>query len=96
MQLFLVMLVLCGAAALMASPLYSSRLRGGSGQDADEAALEAARDAKFREIRDAELDFHTGKLSREDYRALDGALRAEAIDLLRRLDAVRGHEGQAG
>jgi hypothetical protein len=95
MQFFLVMLVLCGATALMASPLYSSRLRGGSGQDAEEAALEAARDAKFREIRDAELDFRTGKLSREDYRALDGELRAEAIDLLRRLDAVRGQGQQA-
>ncbi|HEX6460826.1 MAG TPA: hypothetical protein VF032_18060 [Thermoleophilaceae bacterium] len=89
MQLFLVMLVMCGAMALMVSPLYSKR-RAGRGQDPEEAALEAARDAKFREIRDAELDFRTGKLSREDYRAVDTALRAEAIDLLRRLDAVRG------
>jgi hypothetical protein len=95
MESLLVILLLCGAVALMASPLYSSRLRGGSGQDAEEAALEAAKEAKFREIRDAELDFRTGKLSREDYRALDGTLRAEAIDLLRRLDAVRGHEEQA-
>ena len=94
MQLFLVMLVLCGAAALMVSPLYSKR-SGSGGQDAEEAALEAARDAKFREIRDAELDFHTGKLSREDYRAVDGALRAEAIELLRRLDAVRGERTAA-
>ena len=94
MQFVLVMLVLCGATALMASPLYS-KFRGGGAQDAEEAALEAARDAKFREIRDAELDFRTGKLSREDYRALDSTLRAEAIDLLRRLDAVRGREEQA-
>jgi len=93
-QFVLVMLVLCGATALMASPLYS-KVRGADGQDAEEAALEAARDAKFREIRDAELDFRTGKLSRDDYRALDSTLRAEAIDLLRRLDAVRGHEEQA-
>ena len=94
MQFVLVMLVLCGATALMASPLYS-KVRGADGQDAEEAALEAARDAKFREIRDAELDFRTGKLSRADYRALDSTLRAEAIDLLRSLDAVRGHEEQA-
>ncbi|HKN94149.1 MAG TPA: hypothetical protein VJU60_07450 [Thermoleophilaceae bacterium] len=94
MQLFLVMLVLCGAAALMASPLYSKR-RAGHGLDPEEAALEAARDAKFREIRDAELDFRTGKLSREDYRAIDASLRGEAIELLRRLDAVRGKEAAA-
>ena len=47
--------------------------------------LEAAREAKYREIRDAELDFRTGKLSREDYEAIDGALRAEALEILNRL-----------
>jgi hypothetical protein len=49
--------------------------------------LEAAREAKYREIRDAELDYRTGKLSREDYEAIDGALRAEAIEILNRLEA---------
>jgi hypothetical protein len=47
--------------------------------------LEAAREAKYREIRDTELDFRTGKLSREDYEAIDADLRAEAIDILNRL-----------
>ena len=91
MQFLLVMLVLCGATALIVSPLYGKR-RGLIGDDAEQVALEAARDAKFREIRDAELDFRTGKLSKEDYRALDNSLRSEAIELLRRLDAVRGVE----
>ena len=47
--------------------------------------LEAAREAKYREIRDAELDYRTGKLSREDFAATDGALRAEAVEILDRL-----------
>ncbi len=47
--------------------------------------LESAREAKYREIRDAELDYRTGKLSREDYDAIDADLRAEAIDILNRL-----------
>ena len=50
--------------------------------------LEAAREAKYREIRDAELDYRTGKLSPEDYEAVDRSLRAEAIEILRRLDAA--------
>jgi hypothetical protein len=50
------------------------------------AELEAARDAKYREIRDAELDHRTGKLSDADYEALDRTLRAEAIEILRALD----------
>jgi hypothetical protein len=49
--------------------------------------LEAAREAKYREIRDADLDFRTGKLSREDYEAIDADLRAEAIRILDQLDA---------
>jgi hypothetical protein len=48
--------------------------------------LEAAREAKYREIRDAELDYRTGKLSREDYEAIDGELRVEAIEILNRLE----------
>jgi hypothetical protein len=47
--------------------------------------LESAREAKYREIRDAELDFRTGKLSREDYDAIDSDLRAEALVILNRL-----------
>jgi hypothetical protein len=50
--------------------------------------LEAARDAKYREIRDAELDHQTGKLSAADFEAIDSTLRAEAIEILRRLDAA--------
>lgn len=54
------------------------------------ADLEAARDAKFREIRDAELDHRTGKLSHEDFELIDRSLRAEAVQILRDLDRVRG------
>jgi hypothetical protein len=50
------------------------------------ADLEAAREAKYREIRDAELDFRTGKLSREDYETIDADLRAEAIEILNDLE----------
>lgn len=57
---------------------------------ADELAeLEAARDAKYREIRDAELDHQTGKLSQEDFEATDRSLRAEALKILKALDAAR-------
>lgn len=55
--------------------------------------LEAAREAKYREIRDAELDYRTGKLSAEDYRAIDAELRAEALqilDAIERLARTRG------
>jgi hypothetical protein len=58
--------------------------------------LEAAREAKYREIRDAEMDFRTGKLSEEDYRTLDGELRAEALAILDGLTALEDSEERAG
>jgi hypothetical protein len=62
--------------------------RGGADLERDE--LEAAREAKYREIRDAELDYRTGKLPREDYGSIDRALRAEALDILNRLEPSGG------
>jgi len=52
--------------------------------------LEAAKEAKYREIRDAELDRGMGKLSQEDWRAVDRELRAEAIEILQELDRLEG------
>jgi membrane protein implicated in regulation of membrane protease activity len=59
-------------------------------EDALRAELEAAKEAKYREIRDAELDHRMGKLSQEDWRAVDRELRGEAIEILRRLDRLGG------
>ncbi len=50
--------------------------------------LETARDAKYREIRELELDHRTGKLSDADFRALDRQLRGEAVEILRQLDRL--------
>jgi hypothetical protein len=50
--------------------------------------LEAAKEGKYREIRDAELDFRMGKLSEADWRSLDRELRAQAIEILRELDRL--------
>jgi hypothetical protein len=60
----------------------------GSGELAERERLEVAREAKYREIRDAELDYRTGKLSEEDYRELDAELRTEALAILDSLEAV--------
>ena len=57
-------------------------------EDARRAALEAAKEAKYREIHDAELDFRMGKLSESDWRATDRELRGQAIEILHELDAL--------
>jgi hypothetical protein len=81
---------LLGAVMLVVSaPLRAARRPPDAQSTADLADLQAAREAKYREIRDAELDYRTGKLSREDYEAVDRALRAEAVEILNRLEALR-------
>jgi hypothetical protein len=88
----LVLVVLAAAIYAITGPLRAARRHDDPGVAADVAELEAARDAKYREIRDAELDVRTGKLSDEDYAALDGSLRAEAVEILHQLDEA--HSGE--
>ena len=84
LELLLVLAVVAGLVLFISAPL-----RRGSPpaeEPAGVAELEAAREAKYRELRDAELDHRTGKLSDEDYAELDTALRSEAIEILRGVD----------
>ncbi len=57
---------------------------------AADTELEALKEAKYREISDAELDHAAGKLSDEDYALLDAELRREAVEIL---DRGNGHAG---
>jgi hypothetical protein len=84
--------ILAAVVVFVTRPLMRAAagpLRSGSAEAQVELAdLEAAREAKYREIRDAELDHRTGKLSREDYEALDRSLRAEAVEILHAMDGM--------
>ena len=82
------MLAVLAVVVLVVSAPLRRAGRDEETEDAERADLEAARDAKYREIRDAELDHRTGKLSEADWRALDRGLRAEAVEILRRLDEL--------
>jgi cytochrome c-type biogenesis protein CcmF len=67
------------AGALIA--LWPSRGRRGA---LVRTEADARKEAKYREIRDAELDHATGKLSDEDFALVDAELRREAIEILER------------
>ncbi len=88
MEYAVALLVLAAVVALVvAGPLRRPR-EAQRRDDARRAELEAAKEAKYREIRDAELDFRMGKLSEADHKAVDRELRAEAIEILRELDSL--------
>ncbi|HEX7610852.1 MAG TPA: hypothetical protein VF380_09280 [Solirubrobacteraceae bacterium] len=94
----IIVLALLGLVVLVVgAPLRAARRpREPGGEDADGLRggpdapgaqdLQAERDAKYQEIRDAELDYRTGKLSPEDYALIDADLRAEAIEILNRVE----------
>jgi cytochrome c-type biogenesis protein CcmF len=60
---------------------------------AADTELEALKEAKYREIRDAELDHAAGKLSDQDYALLDAELRREAVEILDRAENGAGTNG---
>jgi hypothetical protein len=85
---FVVIFVLLAIVVIVVTGPLRSRRHDEATEDAERAELEAAREAKYREIRDAELDYRTGKLSEADWRRLDRELRAEAVEILRKLDEL--------
>jgi hypothetical protein len=93
-EVLVVLVVVAAVIWLVVGPLRRGAVdRLAAEESAEHADLEARKEAKYREIRDAEMDHRTGKLSDADFRALDRELRAEAVELLRRLDALEGREG---
>jgi hypothetical protein len=92
MEVLLAILIVAAVAVFVTVPLWPAReggdAEGTTTEDPRRAALEARKEAKYREIRDAELDRAQGKLSQEDWARLDAQLRREAIEILRELDEL--------
>ena len=89
--MLLILALLAVAVLVIGGPLLPGRQAAVDlAEETERADLEAARDAKYAEIRDAELDYRTGKLSEGDWRGLDRQLRAEAVEILHRLDDLEG------
>jgi hypothetical protein len=83
----IVIVLLALVVLVVSAPLRREAAAAEGERDAARLAdLEAAKEAKYREIRDAELDYRTGKLSEADWRSIDRELRAEAMELLRAID----------
>ena len=90
MEYALALLIL---AALVAVVVLGPLRRPGQTERLEQSRIEelqAAKEAKYREIRDAELDREMGKLSQEDWRSVDRDLRGEAIEILKQLDRLEG------
>lgn len=72
------------ALAVVLPPLMRPRRAAREGAPEQEE-IEARKEAKYRELRDTELDHAAGKLSEADYRRQRERLQREAIEILNEL-----------
>jgi flagellar biosynthesis/type III secretory pathway M-ring protein FliF/YscJ len=56
--------------------------------DAERAELEDAKQAKYREIKDAELEFKAGRMTEDQWHTTDRELRREALQILAKIDTL--------
>jgi hypothetical protein len=91
MEFALALVLLVLVAAFVTAPLRRAPQPDDADPvEAERAELEARKEAKYREIRDAEADRASGKLSAEDFSRINRELRAEAIEILKRIDRLDG------
>jgi len=89
----LTLLVIAAVAVFVSIPLRpGAKGRVELIEDPERAELEARKEAKYREIRDAELDREQGKLSKVDWARADAELRREAIEILREIDVLEARK----
>ncbi len=96
MEVLIALLVVAVVAWFVTAPLRARAGEPVNPEEAEIADLEARKQAKYRQIRDAESDRAAGKLDEEDFRRLDAELRAEAIGILKRLDRARERRTDQG
>jgi hypothetical protein len=90
--------VLALAIVVLVAWFVTAPLRGGESTEPEDPAvaeladLEARKAAKYRQIRDAEVDHAAGKLTDGDFQRLDRELRGEAIDILKKIDRLKPGE----
>ena len=89
MEVLLAILVVVVVAAFVSGPLRREIDEGASDRREDPvlADLQARKQAKYREIRDTELDHAQGKLDEREFRRQEAELKREAIEILKAIDA---------
>ena len=93
MEIVLALLIVAAVVWFVSVPLRRTKEQEAAAtqriEDPRVAELEARKEAKYREIRDTELDREQGKLSQEDWSRQDAELRRDAIKILKELDEAR-------
>jgi hypothetical protein len=88
-------LMTLGVCWLILAPLLMRQrapLADGPDRLAELRELEALREVAYETLRDIEFDYHAGKISDADHRELTDRYKAEALQLVRRIDTLKETE----
>ena len=80
--------ILLAAVWLALWPLFVARAAPRPDAEIERQELEAEKARLLQEIHELELDYETGKLSDDDYRAIEARLKGKAVEVMRRIDAL--------
>ena len=69
-------------------PLFGGRVAAMPESEIERQELEAEKSRLLQEIHELELDRQTGKLSDEDYRAIEARLKGKAVEVMQRIDEL--------
>jgi hypothetical protein len=98
MEILLAIVLVAAVASFVLVPFRAGGEEGGgqSWEDPELADLEARKAAKYREIRDTEMDRAQGKIGEAEFARQDAELRAEAIEILKRIDELGDRRARSG
>lgn len=82
--------VLLGAIWLAVWPLLADAGPAPTARELERHDLEAEKDRLLGEIHELELDHATGKLSSDDFTALEARLKGRAVEVMERLEEPPG------
>ncbi|MEE8353645.1 MAG: zinc-ribbon domain-containing protein [Dehalococcoidales bacterium] len=98
MSIFFAILLTVAAFAFLAYPLLRGPRRAATADAGDEHVdgLLTRRDTTYSMLKELEFDYHSGLLTEEDYRDLEGRYRGKAISILKSLDQAEPAGDDAG
>lgn len=91
-------LMMAAVIAFLLSPVFgkSTAKSARSKKEYELAELNRKKNVLLKEIKDIELDFQMSKISEADFESLTGDYRAQAVEVLKDIDALRGRKPKSG
>jgi ribosomal protein L40E len=89
-MLIILILIVAGVIAIIAVPVVWGKVQTGTVLDDPEdpqSSLIWQKESSYAAIRELDFDYHTGKISEDDYKELYGSLKSDALKAIKGIEA---------